>query len=1282
MKKLMLGMAVACTMLAAFADTYYVDPTNGVDDVEHDGTTWAKAKKTLVAVMDLASNGDTVQAAEGVYDAGETVKTLSGHDAHFRVSVPAGVTLVATGAVERTIIKGAKATVGLYNGCGADSVACVHLGGSGATVQGFTIRNGYAWYSSASSYVEGGGVYASGSKVVDCRVVNNTSYRAGAGEGGTWVRCYFSGNAGTIGNGVEVGTLANCVVGSHADYFAFNCNIYNCTFLSSCKYAIRETYGTHTVCNSLILGSSASSQGGAFRNCVIGNNTATKNGTYTDCTKATTAAQVAIDSTTYMPDGSSLAVDAANATLLPAAYGDFDFHGTNRTIGVGLDVGAVENDYVVTVEAEEIAGITYEGIAAGTNKKAVPFAFTVRKGTTKRPMTGIMTNGVFVAFGADDSVTFAFDKICGAIAVTKPTDEPVTWYVDEKQGTDEDPIGYLPGADAYASLQAAMENPNLLAGDTVSAAEGVYSNGYYRIAATATMPVCDSRVYVKAGVKLVASGSRSKTIILGKAGSSDSGFGAGCVRCAIVGANAVLQGFTLKNGYAARYDTSYYYQGGGASVYGGGIVVDCDILNCAANRGGAGDGGTWIRCYFNGNWCGQIGAGFYGSGSLYNCVIKSTSGSYFGCTTKFYNCTFLDGTVEVMRGLDSGCLAVNCLIQSGKANGQGNGYLKCCAYPNTVTATNHAINCICTNAAGVKIESATYEPVSGTAMIDNADESLVTFPAGYGDTDFNGKPRKSGDAMDIGAVEWQGYALTVAEPPAGVTFEGVTVGKNAFGGQPLTFKVKRAVAGGRLVSCVVLDGETHFFGDEDELELTVTDTTRDIVMTVPDKTIFYVDEKLGSDANDGVRAGAGALATLQAASDKTISGDTVYVAEGVYDANALHVAASGKLPAYDVRVNVKAGVKFIASGRRSETLIVGQRGTASDLGEGAVRCVNLGAGAFLQGFTVTNGYAVVGANDFHMGGGVSADSNAYIVDCDIVNCRAQRAGAGTGGIWIRCYFSKNVADSNIATGLRSANVLYNCVIGQHTSYFCWDGGFYNCTFLPSCNCAFRNTSEKPNGNLYNCLILSPTASDQGGVFKNCVFGKNTKFSKTLNWTTNNCLMAKTAAEVAYDPATFEPLKGTLAVDAGDASLFSPTGFDDTDYRGSPRLFNGATDAGAVEYDWRGDFARALGNRRVTVAEASGYVTTNAVKGVDLADGELVTIAWRLGKGRATFKGVVAGEGSLTVLVDGEVLEPESGVYVVNAQTAQTHDVVVSFAGAGKATLSEFKYRSGLVVIVR
>lgn len=867
--------------LVAFADpaTWFVDPANGVDDVSHDGTTWSKAKQSLVEVMKLAQSGDTVMAAVGVYETGDTTVTINNHDALFRVSIPAGVTLVATGACERTIIKGADATTPLYSkgGCGSDSVACVYLAGTGATVQGFTIRDGRAWYESNSSNVYAGGVYAAaGGNIVDCRVIGNMAYRTPAGYGGTWIRCYFSDNNGSIGRCLEGSSAYNCVFGAHSGgYVVFNCSVCNCTFLPSCETAVRES-SSHQVCNSLVLTASSNSQGGNFVNCVFGDSTVTNEAStaavFTDCVKALTADECAID-------------------------------------------------------------------------------------------------------------------------------------------------------------------------------------------------------------------------------------------------------------------------------------------------------------------------------------------------------------------------------------------------------------------------AETYEPLTGTIMVDNADESLVTFPSGYGDTDFNGNPRKVGTVMDIGAVEWQGYKLTVSEPPAGVAFEGVAVGVNRLATLPFELTVRRTAVDGRLASHVVLDGKTHYFGDLNALELTIATADHDMTLTVPNETFFYVDEKLGNDANAGLAPGAGALATLQAAADKTLSGDTVYVAEGLYTNNVKHVEASGNYPAYDVRVSVPEDVSFIATGRRGKTLIVGRPGTSTEFGEDAIRCAKLGAGAMLQGFTITNGYAVVSAdnaNRYHHGGGVGADSVAYIVDCDIVNCRAKRAGAGEGGIWIRCYFNDNQC-SDLCSGLRSANKLYNCVIDTHGSYFCWDGNFYNCTFTENCNKAFRNTASVPTGDLFNCLILSKSANDQGGIFDHCVFGPTTTIDGR-NSSTQDCFVAKTAADVAYNPVSFEPQKGTLMMEAADESLVDfPAGYGETDFRGCQRFLNGAMDIGASEYDWRRDFSEALASKFVTVTEA-GRMVTLADGVVTIPADNALTFRVTLEKrgGKVSFQ--TGGSGTPTVVCATASVTGRDGVWSFVGEEGQSYDVTITAAGGSVAVSGVDMPKPGMSII--
>ena len=65
---LMVGVSVVCAAMAASGATYYADASRADDSGA--GTTWANAKRTIQAAVDLATTaGDTVLVTNGVYDA-------------------------------------------------------------------------------------------------------------------------------------------------------------------------------------------------------------------------------------------------------------------------------------------------------------------------------------------------------------------------------------------------------------------------------------------------------------------------------------------------------------------------------------------------------------------------------------------------------------------------------------------------------------------------------------------------------------------------------------------------------------------------------------------------------------------------------------------------------------------------------------------------------------------------------------------------------------------------------------------------------------------------------------------------------------------------------------------------------------------------------------------------------------------------------------------------------------------------------------------------------------
>jgi hypothetical protein len=174
-----------------------------------------------------------------------------------------------------------------------------------------------------------------------------------------------------------------------------------------------------------------------------------------------------------------------------------------------------------------------------------------------------------------------------------------------------------------------------------------------------------------------------------------------------------------------------------------------------------------------------------------------------------------------------------------------------------------------------------------------------------------------------------------------------------------------------------------------------------------------------------------------------------------------------------------------------------------------------------------------------------------------------------------------------------------------------------------------------------------------------------------------------------------PGRNSIAVDYGDITLHD-TLHDNShwvvkrmenrsDCAGLQRVYNGAIDVGAHEYDWRGDFAGKLsGEKRFSVAEATPGVT-NAVDGVVLSsEAESVTLVWRgLRAGRATLLVSVDGEGELEVKVGGVKVEADAdGNYSFDLPVGESK-IEVAYAGAGSVTVKSFVApQKGTIMVFR
>ena len=409
--------------------------------------------------------------------------------------------------------------------------------------------------------------------------------------------------------------------------------------------------------------------------------------------------------------------------------------------------------------------------------------------------------------------------------------------------------------------------------------------------------------------------------------------------------------------------------------------------------------------------------------------------------------------------------------------------------------------------------------------------------------------------------------------------------------------------------------------------------------------------------------------------------DVVHVAEGVYDSGEMWDGTCSN------RLYVTMAVGIVADGAKERTIIMGKvddDAEESDLGctIRSVRCVNLGNRyAYLKGFTITGGRAIAGA------GGVynSVDYRGALIDCIITNNAANnstglapKAGGVDNTVCIGCYF-----DDNLLNGGGAGT-------GGSTGY---DSSYIN--------------SRIAGGNIYasdvvlNCRLdnAAGTSDNAKATYRNCVVLKSKSYYEGKGILFDNCLFSDDVPGLAgmFDE-NLAPKYGTVPVDYSAGETDATTTYNDrfpgtwarfksVGYGGGQRIYNGKIDIGPVECDWRGEFAKNLAGRHLSVTQASENVTTNAIAGVTLFDGDSISIEWPVASaGDYSFNLVVDGAGEASATIDGEAVVPVAGVCSFAAEAADVgmvKRISVAFAGEGSATISSFTSPNlGMILFVR
>lgn len=192
---------LACRV--ALGTTYYVNAARPND--AGDGLSWAKAKKSIQAAVDLTVAGDVVIVTNGQYMQGGAV--TPGHATWNRVVITNDIVVRSMHGPGVTIIRGRGPT-------DTNTVRCVYM--SGGLLSGFTLQGGYLsddgdWHYDRS----GGGVnmYGGNGVVSNCAIVGNFTVTYGGGVySGTVMNCLITDNEATEGAGTWGSVVKGCTI--------------------------------------------------------------------------------------------------------------------------------------------------------------------------------------------------------------------------------------------------------------------------------------------------------------------------------------------------------------------------------------------------------------------------------------------------------------------------------------------------------------------------------------------------------------------------------------------------------------------------------------------------------------------------------------------------------------------------------------------------------------------------------------------------------------------------------------------------------------------------------------------------------------------------------------------------------------------------------------------------------------------------------------------------------------------------------------------------------------
>ena len=1290
-KVLILGTCFTFGFCASARD-WYIDAENG-SDATGNGTQGNPYATILAASTNSALNAnETIYVAEGVYSNGwydvGGLKT--------RVYCSRTVKFKATGRKALTHIVGAWDPEGDEHGRGSNAIRCAAT--AAATWEGFTFRDGSTLAGSGDTttnpYVGGG---AMGGKLVDCVVSNCCAYKGGGLRNVTAVRtlvvdCWSAGG----GDAASAGTSYFCVfANNHGSSVASSMTAYNCTYVGNASSSAHA--GVTPAYNCLFSGN----VGG------IDSRSDAASSVSTGVSSFPLMAPVFGD---YRIVAGSKAAGCADRSKFSATY-IVDFAGNEIPESGDLNVGAIAVGAVAPA-----AGCVYVNCAASFEgaplmtdnaswayPEAYPTQFCVKpfaKGKHIMRITPSRT-GVICLYPTMKDEFFLTPH------PTVATTNTVTWaskvyYVDPHEGVgDDDANSGTDPTSPFLTIEKAMSLGGK-AGSVIYCAAGDYTKGGRTLEAQQVKSVTNIVCCDEAGYNVLVRGKGAGvSFITGAPDPATGGRGAYATRPAgLFSVYAALQGFTLRNGYG---DASTGTSGdcfhlrtnadGSRSQ-----VLDCEIVGHVGEK--LANAGQFVRCRITGN---TVSGNLVGAALLESCLV---AGNGFGSSNSMVSSGPIYGSTVVGKTQDTTLLASAGVSVCGSVLSRASSLSADNTYRGVIAGTvkypeRGSTDVVYADPLFVNEDNADYR-----LMDDTPAKSVEFASSAWTDTvrlhlgpDINGVRRTlTANGFLPGAYEQTvGSSFTI--DGKGVLLNGVEPTGRYTLGEGESAVITRDESKETIAVGVEVNGKTYRFAETPAVTVSSADILAAggvLSVLVIEATDWYVSVNTGDDTTgngiDPMRPFKTFARVLTNANLK--AGHTVHVAEGVYNIDKM---TDGGLFA---RAVIPSGVTMVADGAVENTIIEGADAPIPDargLGAGAVRCVRLaGANSRVRGFTLRGGRTMPPSasetnpektGDNYTGGGARGTGTTglttmVVEDCILTDCAANRGGAAAYCTLKNCRVTANVSVNRGAAGL---NVYaFGCLFDDHTTktdVLMYPYSVVNCTFGPGNDASLyavtfsAGTWEFVNNIVFCNVTMAST------VATNSIF--------TLSKYRGSAFLGEgsvvTNAEALCLADDLRPTQASdLLVDrGGDFALLA--NLTDKDASGGLRIYNGTVDIGALEYDWRGTFARRMRprSRRGFVVSAASSGVQAAADGVTMTNGETLAVDWTVdGEASAGFNVAVAGEGTLSVKVNGEDVPVTDGVCAFNL-VAGANVVEIAFAGTGTATVGGFfGAEKGLLLIVR